>query len=70
MINLPVGPLALEFHRNLCEGECINILEASGVVRIGPDMFQVEDRNSLAIRLVARLMICETPALHIWFALL
>ena len=42
LINLPVGSVASEFHRHLCEEECVYILEGTGVARIGPDMFQVE----------------------------
>ena len=42
LINLPVGSVASEFHRHLCEEECVYTLEGSGVARIGPDMFQVE----------------------------
>jgi len=39
---LPVGAVASEFHRHLCEEECIYILEGTGMARIGLDMFPVE----------------------------
>ena len=39
LINLPIGSVAIEFHHHLCEEECVCVLESSGVVWDGPDMF-------------------------------
>ena len=44
LIKLPAGTMASAFHRHLCADECINILEGSGVARIGPDLFQIFNR--------------------------
>ena len=70
LINLPVGPVALEFHLHIFAKKNVYSHEVTGVAWIGPKMFQVEAEDFLTIRLVARRMICVTLTHHTWFALL
>ena len=48
LITLPVGSVASEFHRHVCEEECVYIIAGNGTARIGPDMFEVEAGDFIA----------------------
>ena len=48
LITLPVGSVASEFHRHVCEEKCVYIIAGNGTARIGPDMFEVEAGSLIA----------------------
>ena len=47
-IEVPIGPASCTFDRNICEEECIYILEGAGTVRIGATVLQVEAGDFIA----------------------
>ena len=42
LIEVPIGPATCTSHQNLCDEECIYILEGTGIAHIGATVLQVE----------------------------
>ena len=49
LTTLPVGSVASEFHRHVCAEECVYIIAGNGTARIGPDMFEIEAGDFIAL---------------------
>ncbi len=57
--------MASAFHRHLCADECTDILEESGVARIGPNLFQIEAGDFIVYSAgIEAHDICNTGSTH------